>query len=313
MKQIILDDGQIQDFTGVGIFTALRDFCLVRHKITISPLDLSANTNLQLLQIEGENTSCGVGSININGCTELEQLHLRTNHLTALDLSTNSKLTKIYCDNNQLTTLDLSGCPNVKQVYCFQNQITGEGMDNLIANLPTRAASDGVMSIVNSNAEAEGNSMTTLQVAAAKEKGWATYNWAGGLYAGVKVDPALAYAEAVVYAKMGEPFTAPELTNPYGVAPAYSSSDANIASVDAATGTVTLLKEGATTITATYAEDDIYTASQASYKLIVEEVNGIIQSTTNSQQPTTTYNLHGQRVGRNYRGIVLINGKKVKK
>lgn len=52
---------------------------------------------------------------------------------------------------------------------------------------------------------------------------------------------------------------------------AYSSSDENVASVDASTGAVTLKDFGTTTITAKYAGSDMYKGSEASYTLIYQD------------------------------------------
>lgn len=52
---------------------------------------------------------------------------------------------------------------------------------------------------------------------------------------------------------------------------AYSSSDENVASVDASTGEVTLKDFGTTTITAKYAGSDMYKGSEDSYTLIYKD------------------------------------------
>lgn len=45
--------------------------------------------------------------------------------------------------------------------------------------------------------------------------------------------------------------------------------------------------------------------------LTFQEVDGISQPTTNSFRSTTIYNLAGQKVGADYKGIVIVNGRKV--
>lgn len=79
----------------------------------------------------------------------------------------------------------------------------------------------------------------------------------------------LSYAETTASAKIGETFTAPTLTNPNNLTVSYSSSDATVATVNATTGEVTLLKSGTTTITATFAGNSAYAAGSASYDLTV--------------------------------------------
>ena len=65
-------------------------------------------------------------------------------------------------------------------------------------------------------------------------------------------------------------FVLPTLSNPQDVEVTYSSSDPSVATVDAFTGDVTLVAAGTTTITATFAGDEKYLPSEASYVLTVE-------------------------------------------
>lgn len=70
------------------------------------------------------------------------------------------------------------------------------------------------------------------------------------------------------------PFTAPTLTKPDDLAVSYSSSNTNVATVDASTGNVTPLSAGTTTITAKSEETDTYLAGEASYTLTVLALTG---------------------------------------
>lgn len=63
----------------------------------------------------------------------------------------------------------------------------------------------------------------------------------------------------------------PELTAPEGVEVSYESSKPEVATVDAATGAVTLVKAGTTTITATSKINTVYKAGEASYTLTVKD------------------------------------------
>lgn len=75
----------------------------------------------------------------------------------------------------------------------------------------------------------------------------------------------------------GETFEAPQATVSAneavlsGATLAYSSSDPSVAEVNASTGAVNILKVGSTTITATYAGNDTYQESSASYTLNIQE------------------------------------------
>ena len=85
----------------------------------------------------------------------------------------------------------------------------------------------------------------------------------------VKADPQLAFSESTVSASLGAEFTAPTLTKATTAAPAYSSSNEDVATVDAITGAVTLVAAGTTVITATVEETEEYAAGSASYTLTV--------------------------------------------
>ena len=80
-----------------------------------------------------------------------------------------------------------------------------------------------------------------------------------------------------------------ELTNAQGLTVTYSSSDPTVATVNASTGEVDILKVGTTTITATYAETSDYLANTASYTLNVtaKAVAGLAYASTAVEKLTT--------------------------
>ena len=86
----------------------------------------------------------------------------------------------------------------------------------------------------------------------------------------VKKSAGLKFSETSVSVVLGDDvFTAPTLTKETSADPVYSSSDKDVATVDAATGDVTIVGVGTTTITATTEENDEYSAGSASYTLTV--------------------------------------------
>ena len=89
-----------------------------------------------------------------------------------------------------------------------------------------------------------------------------------------KGEATLDFSEAASTAKIGETFTAPTLTkNPDNLTVTYASSDATVATVNAQTGEVTLMKSGSTTISASFAGDDKYEPANASYILTIDKGN----------------------------------------
>lgn len=88
----------------------------------------------------------------------------------------------------------------------------------------------------------------------------------------VKTPVTLSFGEQTTFnIAQGDSFTPPTLTtDPAGLAVTYSSSDEDVATVDANTGSITLEGGiGSTTITATFAGDDTYSSGSAKYTLIV--------------------------------------------
>lgn len=79
----------------------------------------------------------------------------------------------------------------------------------------------------------------------------------------------LAFSEDKVTVNLGEEFTAPTLTHATNAAITYSSDKEEVATVDAATGVVTIVGEGTARITAKAEANDEYRAGSASYLLTV--------------------------------------------
>lgn len=136
----------------------------------------------------------------------------------------------------------------------------------------------------------------------------------------------LSFSETECSARMGEEFTAPTLSNPFSVDVTYSSSEESVATVNAS-GEVTLMGAGSTTIKATFAGNDTYAEDSASYNLTVKPAmssNVIVDEITAESfgsdfvasygdytytSPTTdiTYTLHGTKGGSNAAPNIQIN------
>ena len=87
-----------------------------------------------------------------------------------------------------------------------------------------------------------------------------------------KADPNLSWSANSCVATMEVDNEFPTLTNPYDLLVKFSSSDLTVATIDE-NGTITLLKSGTTTITASYEEDEDYLSASTSYELTVEAAN----------------------------------------
>ena len=101
-----------------------------------------------------------------------------------------------------------------------------------------------------------------------------TNPYGNGSSGGTPDDPTacgLAYSNTTATAILGATFNAPTLKNPNNVAPiTYSSSNKSVATIDAS-GNVSILATGTTTITASFAGNTNYQSGSASYVLTVSK------------------------------------------
>lgn len=109
----------------------------------------------------------------------------------------------------------------------------------------------------------------------------------------VKGAPSLSFPETSYTVEMGDVFSTPKLEGlPEGVTSAYTSSNKEVATVDAATGEVKIVGVGTTTITVTSLETGIYEGATASYELNVKAAIYKVEFdfTTNNWGLPTGYN-----------------------
>lgn len=120
---------------------------------------------------------------------------------------------------------------------------------------------------------------------------------------GVLLDPECTFTEASVTGNIGQDFIAPEFKTVSDGAITYTSSNADIATVDPSTGKVTLLLEGTTTIKASVAATETYVAGSASYELTVKNPNKIFfEDFSNGLGQFTNENENGLWEPRAYKG-----------
>ena len=106
-----------------------------------------------------------------------------------------------------------------------------------------------------------------------------------------KANATVSFASKSADAKIGDAFTSlTATTSPSGLALTYTSSTPTVATVDAATGEVTLVATGSTTITATFAGNGNYNSAEDSYILTVSKANAVeVELSFVSENATATY------------------------
>lgn len=111
--------------------TALEQLFLSGNKLTA--LDVTKNT--ALTRLEPQNNQ--ISSLDLTKNTELERLDVTNNLLTSLDISKNSKLNYLKISDNKFEgLLDLSGNPSLKTVYALNMGITEVNLGENKADKP---------------------------------------------------------------------------------------------------------------------------------------------------------------------------------
>ena len=160
-----ISEKEIASVQGIEFFPELRNLYCSHNPLT----EIDASKNLKLTKINCQN--CQIASLNVKGLAHLATLVCYDNQLTTLDVADCAALTAIECNQNQLTALDVSQNKQLTALTIYLNRIKGAAMDALIAGLPTvaRGSLFAIWSV------GEQNVVTTVQVAAAKTKGWIVY------------------------------------------------------------------------------------------------------------------------------------------
>lgn len=162
-----------------------------------------------------------------------------------------------FAENAQETTL---GADYAGQALTNTNSLSPIAWTSTNTDVATVNASTGAVTIKAAGA-------TTIKAAFAGNE---TYKAAEVQYTLTvnKKSPGISFAEAAVEGKLGKTFVAPTLNNPNDLTLAFTSTNTSVATVDA-TGAVTILAEGTTTIKATFTENDEYLGAVVQYVLNV--------------------------------------------
>ena len=129
------------DLKGLEFFTELVELSI--ENLEILNLDLSQNTKLEFLEIEGN-----IDSIDLSNLANLVELDLEDNYLTNIDLSNNPALTYLDLEDNQLESLNLSNNPSLRILDCSENLLTKLDLSNNL-NLVELDCSDNQLTELN--------------------------------------------------------------------------------------------------------------------------------------------------------------------
>ena len=184
--------GPVASLEGIEYFTSLTK--LRCGGLSLTELDLTKNTKLKWLLLH-ENSY--LTKVDVSG-TEVQRIECADNwRLNEFKASGCTGLDYMECVENKLTELDVTGCTALSKLIIWGNIIRGAGMENLVESLPN--TSSGVMIVQrNEGSYQDQNMITTLQVAAAKAKGWSVrryYNGKEEEYAGIEPTEVVTFTE----------------------------------------------------------------------------------------------------------------------
>ena len=94
---------------------------------TVETLDVSNNLQLKSLTLNDFNS---LQNLNMSGCSSIEEIEITNTPLTSFDVSGLSNLSKLTCNNNHLETLNISGCTKLKLLNCDNNSLTSLNLQN---------------------------------------------------------------------------------------------------------------------------------------------------------------------------------------
>ena len=114
---------------GLTDCTALKELDITNSKL--SGLNLSQFPNLEkLICTDGFNRNYSDPISNLSSCTKLKTLKCQSTKLTSLDLTTNTQLEVLDCSKNSIPALNLSNCPNIRELICYNNHISILNLSN---------------------------------------------------------------------------------------------------------------------------------------------------------------------------------------
>lgn len=272
-------------------------------------IDLSKCAKLTRLELQGVAATPGaLESIDLSKNTELTYISVNFNNLTSLDLSANAKVTSIYALNNQIESIVLPENSACTYISLNNNKLTS--FDG--ANLKAMSKSKGSIFLMNNNIS-ELNNIATKSL-----------NVTGNKLT-VSTMPDLANITTLTNAgqqdmEVAESVVSLDLTSEYdngNTTYAVYTEDGT-----AQTEGVTI-ENGMITFDNSLNEKKFYVAmTNATYKFsgantlkttvfTVSTATGINGINVIANSNSAVFNLAGQRVAANAKGIIIVNGKKV--
>jgi len=272
-------------------------------EITNTPLtsfDVSGLSNLSILTCNNNHLE----TLNVSGCTKLKLLNCDNNSLTSLNLQNYTYLQELSCSNNSLNSLNLTNCNQLQQLYCSNNHIESLNLSGI--NIKRIYCNDNKLTSLNIPSEyivyleCQNNRLTSLTVPSinrlehVKCYGNRLQEQAmNNLIIALSVNEPNVWNwwndKYVIYAiNLGDPKER-NIVN-----------KAHVSTAESKGWDIMYSKDGENW---TYNYPGTYTPNP-----IATDVQGV---DANVEDDSPRYNLGGQRVKNDYKGIVVVGGKKV--
>lgn len=246
----------------------------------------------------------------------LTELSCPFNELTELDLSQNTCLTFLNCEVNQLTKLDFSHNEQIRWIGFDVNRIKGENMDNLIASLPTVENGSGSLFAIN-HYSGEQNVITAIQVSAAEAKGWIVMDDNGNVYSGsYTITLPESFENGSVICDKTEAAEGETVTLTVTPNNGYELETLTVTTVDGEPSGAPMLRLRGGSVELTPGENGTYTFEMPAAPVTINAtfkettVTGLIDLDAVQPKSGQRYNMMGQLVGKDYKGIVIEDGVK---
>lgn len=267
-----------------------------------APFKVSAKSNYITAWAEKDGDKSEETKLTLKKATEYSSL----NDLAAATITAGTGVV-VTLDKATIKSIFTTTQGSYRNGIFFNVQKDGKDIELFCKNVPTEWVEGGTVSgtVIATWTQFNG----TWELVPTSDWAWTNLTYTAP--AAPKTTPTLTFTPAKVtaYLDAKDEFTAPELTNESKVTVTYTSSDEKVATVDAS-GAVTLVGAGETTIEAKFAGNDEYNEASASYTLIVKATKPVgyaIVAEYNGKWYAATTTISSSRLG--YVEVTVANGK----
>ena len=260
-------------------------------------LNCSDNIKLQTLSCY-KNALC---ELNVDGCTALQTLECYSNNLNSLYVSDCTALKTLTCSSNNLDVLDVKNCTDLSSLICNNNNLTGLDLSKN-RKLKSLNCSNNTISGVLDLSSIDQGTLTDLDCVHNRITGIFFSNNIPTLESVICYDNCIRNMDGIVRSL---PDRNGMTTGALKAIVPDSYSEQNVITVSQVQSA--MLKNWTTYRYVDGGNWSVYLGSED-----VGVATGIAPIGTSTEDSTPLYNLSGQRVGSNYKGVVVTKDKKVR-